>query len=432
MGRVKLAIRRIENKTSRQVTFSKRRNGLVKKAYELCVTSPSSCSPSPHASPTSPAAAAGWRTSSSDTWTSRSTTGEGDSARDSHLAAAAAHPLRLLEPPDPAAFASTTDDDIDACHCQKFLMDVLDRVVQRKNFLLSLSNHMPPFQPAASLLGCKYRYVYTQLFLSFFGWWSGVEMLHRAWQGPNGAPAMYVPPGRRRGGHGRVRRRRPHGPRCGPPPPATGAHQTPAATTCCRSVLHPTTRSSTSGTYVLHVPDRRAGGVHVPTPSLELRSLSPSSQGPAGRVRRHLPAGPPARRAVRGRIRRQRRRRGGGVAAGVLLHRAALHAHPRHALPSHNAAGEPWRNCHCDDATTAGKADDDAFFSLLVPAAALPGAGRAVPDDAGQRRRRGDCASGAGGGRVGVGELLLRAQRRHRHASDGLRQRRTASQPRLT
>ncbi|XP_066353650.1 uncharacterized protein [Miscanthus floridulus] len=165
MGRVKLAIRRIENKTSRQVTFSKRRNGLVKKAYELCVTSPSSCSPSPHASPTSPAAAAGWRTSSSDTWTSRSTTGEGtrhpqprgDSARDSHLAAAAAHPLRLLEPPDPAAFASTTDDDIDACHCQKFLMDVLDRVVQRKNFLLSLSNHMPPFQPAASLLGCKYR-----------------------------------------------------------------------------------------------------------------------------------------------------------------------------------------------------------------------------------------------------------------------------------
>ncbi|XP_066353652.1 uncharacterized protein [Miscanthus floridulus] len=79
MGRVKLAIRRIENKTSRQVTFSKRRNGLVKKAYELCVTSPSSCSPSPHASPTSPAAAAGWRTSSSDTWTSRSTTGEAPS-----------------------------------------------------------------------------------------------------------------------------------------------------------------------------------------------------------------------------------------------------------------------------------------------------------------------------------------------------------------
>ncbi|KAH7851749.1 hypothetical protein Vadar_016123 [Vaccinium darrowii] len=37
MGRVKLQIRKIENTTSRQVTFSKRRNGLIKKAYELSV-----------------------------------------------------------------------------------------------------------------------------------------------------------------------------------------------------------------------------------------------------------------------------------------------------------------------------------------------------------------------------------------------------------
>nr|DAD41407.1 TPA_asm: hypothetical protein HUJ06_015730 [Nelumbo nucifera] len=37
MGRVKLQIKKIENPTSRQVTFSKRRNGLVKKAYELSV-----------------------------------------------------------------------------------------------------------------------------------------------------------------------------------------------------------------------------------------------------------------------------------------------------------------------------------------------------------------------------------------------------------
>ncbi|KAM3710287.1 hypothetical protein ACB098_01G019000 [Castanea mollissima] len=37
MGRVKLQIKRIENTTSRQVTFSKRRNGLTKKAYELSV-----------------------------------------------------------------------------------------------------------------------------------------------------------------------------------------------------------------------------------------------------------------------------------------------------------------------------------------------------------------------------------------------------------
>uniref|UniRef100_A0A7N0TIK6 MADS-box domain-containing protein n=1 Tax=Kalanchoe fedtschenkoi TaxID=63787 RepID=A0A7N0TIK6_KALFE len=37
MGRVKLEIKKIENTTNRQVTFSKRRNGLVKKAYELSV-----------------------------------------------------------------------------------------------------------------------------------------------------------------------------------------------------------------------------------------------------------------------------------------------------------------------------------------------------------------------------------------------------------
>ncbi|XP_065847516.1 agamous-like MADS-box protein AGL104 [Euphorbia lathyris] len=37
MGRVKLEIKRIENQTNRQVTFSKRRNGLIKKAYELSI-----------------------------------------------------------------------------------------------------------------------------------------------------------------------------------------------------------------------------------------------------------------------------------------------------------------------------------------------------------------------------------------------------------
>ncbi|EFJ17745.1 MADS-domain transcription factor [Selaginella moellendorffii] len=35
MGRVKLEIKKIENATNRQVTYSKRRTGLVKKAYEL-------------------------------------------------------------------------------------------------------------------------------------------------------------------------------------------------------------------------------------------------------------------------------------------------------------------------------------------------------------------------------------------------------------
>ncbi|KAA8519972.1 hypothetical protein F0562_014230 [Nyssa sinensis] len=37
MGRVKIEIKRIENTTSRQVTFCKHRNGLLKKAYELSV-----------------------------------------------------------------------------------------------------------------------------------------------------------------------------------------------------------------------------------------------------------------------------------------------------------------------------------------------------------------------------------------------------------
>ncbi|XP_057816899.1 truncated transcription factor CAULIFLOWER D-like [Cryptomeria japonica] len=37
MGRRKIEIKRIENRTNRQVTFSKRRSGLIKKAHELSV-----------------------------------------------------------------------------------------------------------------------------------------------------------------------------------------------------------------------------------------------------------------------------------------------------------------------------------------------------------------------------------------------------------
>ncbi|KAM0838395.1 hypothetical protein ACQ4PT_061001 [Festuca glaucescens] len=37
MGRGKVVLKRIENKVSRQVTFSKRRGGLLKKAHELAV-----------------------------------------------------------------------------------------------------------------------------------------------------------------------------------------------------------------------------------------------------------------------------------------------------------------------------------------------------------------------------------------------------------
>lgn len=37
VGKGKIEIKRIENTTNRQVTFCKRRNGLLKKAYELSV-----------------------------------------------------------------------------------------------------------------------------------------------------------------------------------------------------------------------------------------------------------------------------------------------------------------------------------------------------------------------------------------------------------
>ncbi|GAB2288962.1 hypothetical protein Dimus_023267 [Dionaea muscipula] len=37
MGRGRVVLKRIENKISRQVTFSKRRSGLVKKAQEISV-----------------------------------------------------------------------------------------------------------------------------------------------------------------------------------------------------------------------------------------------------------------------------------------------------------------------------------------------------------------------------------------------------------
>ncbi|KAL5713901.1 hypothetical protein ACHQM5_015935 [Ranunculus cassubicifolius] len=37
MGRGKIEIKRIENSTNRQVTFSKRRNGILKKAKEIAI-----------------------------------------------------------------------------------------------------------------------------------------------------------------------------------------------------------------------------------------------------------------------------------------------------------------------------------------------------------------------------------------------------------
>ncbi|XP_034599642.1 agamous-like MADS-box protein AGL104 [Setaria viridis] len=186
MGRVKLPIRRIENTTNRQVTFSKRRNGLVKKAYELSVLCDIDVallmfSPSGRLSHFS------GRNGVEDVILRYMNLSEHDRGcavqnreylvsmlqrlkREGDMATQLANPgalserikeiqreiyssqqqlhiseerLRLFEP-DPAAFSSTSELD----GCEKLLADLLDRVVQRKNYLLG--EHMTPFDPTAS------------------------------------------------------------------------------------------------------------------------------------------------------------------------------------------------------------------------------------------------------------------------------------------
>ncbi|KAL6644609.1 hypothetical protein ACP70R_016217 [Stipagrostis hirtigluma subsp. patula] len=191
MGRVKLPIRRIENNTNRQVTFSKRRNGLVKKAYELSVLCDIDVallmfSPSGRLSHFS------GRRGVEDVILRYMNLSEHDRGeaiqnreylvsmlqrlkREGDMATQLANPgsmnekieeiqqeiyasqqllhiseerLRLFEP-DPAAFSSTSEID----GCEKLLMDVLARVIDRKNYLLS--DHMSPFDqtPPARMEG---------------------------------------------------------------------------------------------------------------------------------------------------------------------------------------------------------------------------------------------------------------------------------------
>ncbi|KAM0909602.1 hypothetical protein ACQ4PT_014713 [Festuca glaucescens] len=157
MGRVKLPIKRIENNTNRHVTFSKRRNGLIKKAYELSVLCDIDIallmfSPSRRLCPFS------GRHGVEDVllrYLNMSDHDRGDPgalnekieeiqqeiyASQQQLQISEER-LRLFEP-DPAAFGSTSEID----GCEKFLMDMLTRVVERKNYLLS--NHMA-FDPTA-------------------------------------------------------------------------------------------------------------------------------------------------------------------------------------------------------------------------------------------------------------------------------------------
>ncbi|VAH95771.1 unnamed protein product [Triticum turgidum subsp. durum] len=154
MGRVKLAIKRIENNTNRHVTFSKRRNGLIKKAYELSVLCDIDIallmfSPSRRLCPFS------GRHGVEDVllrYLNMSDNDRGEPIQNreeiqkeiyacQQQLQISEERLRLFEP-DPAAFGSTGDID----NCEKFLMEMLTRVVERKNYLLS---NLAPFDPTA-------------------------------------------------------------------------------------------------------------------------------------------------------------------------------------------------------------------------------------------------------------------------------------------
>ncbi|TVU12009.1 hypothetical protein EJB05_45624 [Eragrostis curvula] len=188
MGRVKLQIKRIENNTNRQVTYSKRRNGLIKKAYELSVLCDIDIalimfSPSQRLSHFSgrrriedvitryinlPEHDRGGIVRNREYLMKMLTQlrCEGDIAeqltttnkapvnsnieelqqeirRYQHQVQLTEERLRLFEP-DTAALASMAE--IEAC--EKFLMDTLARVEDRKQYLLS--NHIDPFDPSAS------------------------------------------------------------------------------------------------------------------------------------------------------------------------------------------------------------------------------------------------------------------------------------------
>ncbi|KAM0908272.1 hypothetical protein ACQ4PT_015567 [Festuca glaucescens] len=139
MGRVKLPIKRIENNTNRHVTFSKRRNGLIKKAYELSVLCDIDIallmfSPSRRLCPFSGRHGPGALNEKIEEI-------QQEIYASQQQLQISEERLRLFEP-DPAAFGSTNEID----GCEKFLMDMLTRVVERKNYLLS--NHMS-FDPTA-------------------------------------------------------------------------------------------------------------------------------------------------------------------------------------------------------------------------------------------------------------------------------------------
>nr|XP_010939774.1 agamous-like MADS-box protein AGL66 [Elaeis guineensis] len=186
MGRVKLQIKRIENNTNRQVTFSKRRNGLIKKAYELSVLCDIDIalimfSPSGRLSHFSgrrriedvlaryislPEHDRGGVIQNRDYLirTLKMLKCESDMAaelvnpgavnsqveelqqeihRFQHQLQLSEERLRFFEP-DPLSITSM--DELESC--EKFLMEALRRVAERKKYLLS--NHLPSYDPSTS------------------------------------------------------------------------------------------------------------------------------------------------------------------------------------------------------------------------------------------------------------------------------------------
>ncbi|KAF6175721.1 hypothetical protein GIB67_022723 [Kingdonia uniflora] len=158
MGRVKLQIKRIENNTNRQVTFSKRRNGLIKKAYELSILCDIDIalimfSPSgrlshfsgkrriedvltryinlPDHDRGSPAAI-----------NSNVEELQQEISRFQQQIQMTEEQLRIFEP-DPMKMASMCEFET----CEKNLVDTLTRVTQRKKYLLS--NHLGSYDPSS-------------------------------------------------------------------------------------------------------------------------------------------------------------------------------------------------------------------------------------------------------------------------------------------
>uniref|UniRef100_K3Y2L4 MADS-box domain-containing protein n=1 Tax=Setaria italica TaxID=4555 RepID=K3Y2L4_SETIT len=129
MGRVKLQIKRIENTTNRQVTFSKRRNGLIKKAYELSVLCDIDIALIMF-SPSNRLCHFSGRRRIEDVITKYINLPEQDRGG-------------MFEP-DPLSLASM--NEVEAT--EKFLMETLARVEERKKYLLC--NHMGPFDPSPS------------------------------------------------------------------------------------------------------------------------------------------------------------------------------------------------------------------------------------------------------------------------------------------